>query len=57
MSHTHEIRIIAARRRYNQAQENCPHWDFDGDGDVDDCCAELKHARNQLRNALRSNQK
>ena len=50
MKHTPTIRLSAAKRAYVQAQEACPHWDYESDGDgAHDCCEALRAAQDELR--------
>ena len=51
-------RLVHAEQRARVAEENCPHWDYESDGDpcAHPCCAELADAlaeRKAARNAWR----
>lgn len=49
-THTPQIGIAAARRRYSLAQELCPHWDYEADGNAHEpCCVELQQAKQELK--------
>lgn len=55
MSHSHWIDVANARTRFSRAQETCPHWDYENDGDsTAECCNELREAQLALRRAIRS---
>lgn len=58
-THTPLIRLQAARTRYQTAQENCAHWDYEDEGlpCVAACCDELRHAQNELRDARRARER
>lgn len=51
--HTPLIRLDAARRAYNAAQEACPHWDYESDGSGHDCCVALEKTQRELSAARR----
>lgn len=41
--------IARARSRVLLAEGECPHWDFESDGDGHACCDELAAARAELQ--------
>ncbi len=43
------VRLAAAKRRLLDAEGECPHWDYDQDGDGHDCCDEVRLARREVR--------
>ena len=54
-THTPQIRLAAARRTYEAAQERCPHWDEFGSCETAcDCCYDLDDARREYRLAKRA---
>lgn len=45
-------RLCAAVSRYRLAEENCPHWDYESDGEAGfACCHELADAITERRRA------
>jgi hypothetical protein len=49
------IRLQAARRQLDLAEERCPHWDYEGDGgEHAECCLELQAAEHQVRKARKA---
>lgn len=49
--HSPQINLAAIRLELSAAQEACPHWDWESDGDGYDCCYRLRAAGNAVRNA------
>jgi phage-related protein len=47
-THTPLIRLQAAKRSLELAQQNCPHWDYESDGCGYDCCREMDEADREL---------
>jgi hypothetical protein len=43
--------LDASEARYQQAVENCPHWDYESDGESSSCCHELEDAKAERRRA------
>jgi hypothetical protein len=48
---TPESTVRDALRRLGAAREECPHWDYETDGEHGECCAEVQKARRALRRA------
>jgi hypothetical protein len=54
MRHSPQIRLIAAKRDRDLAEQACPHWDFEHGPDADQpCCDRLYNARNEVKLARR----
>lgn len=50
--HSPSVRLSAAKRRLDLAYQECPHWDFESDGDSGhDCCFEVTDARKEVAEA------
>lgn len=47
------LAVRNAELRLQQAQEACPHWDFENDGIGHACCEELEDAERAHADALR----
>ncbi len=52
--HAPIIRLQNAKDAYYRAQELCPHWDFESDGDGHDCCHQMSDAAQEVRLARRA---
>lgn len=53
---TLDHQLQAARDRVSRAWEECPHWDYDTDGEPDApyaCCQEIRDARAAVRQLRR----
>lgn len=49
---TPETKLAAARARVARAWKNCPHWDYETDGEPTaghECCREVRAARAEVR--------
>ena len=53
-THTPAIALASARRAYDAALQECPHWDYDTSEHVAECCARLARALDTLRAARRA---
>lgn len=53
-THSPLIRLQEARRRFESAQGQCPHWDYVHDGEDHECCRELDDAQRELSAARRA---
>lgn len=42
-----------ASARLRTARENCPHWDYESDGEGHDCCNEVQQAQHEYRRIRR----
>jgi hypothetical protein len=52
MKHSPSIRLAAAKRAYESAQQDCAHWDYESDGaGHHDCCEAMADAATELRKA------
>lgn len=51
--HTALFDLPEALQRRRIAEENCPHWDYDGNEGNCTCCAELAAAEEAVRNIRR----
>lgn len=50
--------LTALANRVRQAQERCPHWDYEDDNDgAHPCCQELWEAESVYRAARRKSEK
>lgn len=49
--HSPTTRLDAAKRELDDARAECPHWDFENDGDasVYACCARVDDAKAEFR--------
>jgi hypothetical protein len=45
------IRLQAARRAYQVAQEACPHWDYESGSAAWACCYDVRDAWQELKRA------
>lgn len=41
--------LSAAKQRLRRAEEACPHWDYESDGEGHDCCNALAAAEREVR--------
>lgn len=53
MNKSHPILTLSAlaqaSRRFDRAQQACPHWDYGNDADLQDCCIELSAAEHAFK--------
>jgi hypothetical protein len=52
--HTPIIELANARRALESAREECPHWDFESDGDGHECCYRVDDAKRRFRLARKA---
>ena len=59
MKHASFIRLDAARRAYDFAQSQCPHWSFEGfdANETHECCCDLDDAQRELSLARKAHRK
>jgi len=58
MDHLAPLRLEHAQRRYRQALNNCPHWDYESDGTTGlPCCVEVAEADHEKELARRAARK
>lgn len=48
------IRTMHAQRRLDNARNDCPHWDYETDGEGHACCDNVKTARREWKLAIRA---